>query len=344
MPVQYGSIVEEHQATRTEVGLFDVSHMGRLRIPGANAGPFLDRVLTRSALRVPAGRVRYSLVVNESGGILDDVLVYRLEGGAGRDWYELVVNAGNRDKIVRWLEGHGAGAADVGMVDRTVDTAMIAVQGPRAVERLEGLGLVEGAIGDLKYYSARPAVIAGVAGVVSRTGYTGEDGVELTVDAQVAVEVWERLVAAGGRPVGLGARDTLRLEAAMPLYGHELTESIDPFTADLAFAVDFAEGREFVGRAALTACAQRTDRPRRVGLVAEGKRAPREGYEIWAESERVGYVTSGTFSPTLARPIAMAYVAASRAEPGQQLDVEIRGARERVEVVRLPFYKRKASA
>lgn len=339
MPVQYGSIVEEHQATRRDMGLFDVSHMGRLRFVGARAGQFLDGLLTRSALKVPVSRVRYSLVTNDNGGILDDVLVYHLADAAGRDWYELVVNAGNREKIVGWLERHGVGADDVGYSDQTLSTAMVAVQGPRAIERLESSGLFPVSLAALKYYAAAPTEFSGQPALVSRTGYTGEDGVEIVVAAAAATELWETLVRAGGRPVGLGARDTLRLEAAMPLYGHELTEQLDPFTADLAFAVELA-GRSFVGSQALTERAKVVDHPCRVGLVTSGRRVPREGYAVSAGDEATGYVTSGTFSPTLDRPIAMAYVRRDHAAPGTVLSIDIRGSREPAQVVRLPFYQR----
>lgn len=342
MPVQYGSIVEEHQATRRDVGVFDVSHMGRLRFTGPRAGAFLDGLLTRSALKVSGNRVRYSLVTNDTGGILDDVLIYHLADGAGASWYEMVVNAGNRDKIVGWIERHGGEAAEVGFADLTKATAMIAVQGPRAVSCVEGLGLFPQGIGALKYYSALPTQLQGQPALVSRTGYTGEDGFELVIAADAALAVWEALIGAGARPVGLGARDTLRLEAAMPLYGHELTEHLDPYTAGLAFAVELA-GRSFIGSQALAGLAARTDHPCRVGLELNGKRVPRESYAVFAGESATGQVTSGTFSPTLQRPIAMAYVAREHATPGTELLVDIRGSREPAQVVRLPFYKRNSS-
>jgi len=342
MPVQYGSIVEEHLATRSGVGLFDVSHMGRLRFQGPQAGKFLDGLLTRSALKVPANRVRYSLVTNDAGGILDDVLVYHLTDGSSREWYELVVNAGNRDKIVGWIERQGGSAPEVGFSDETLATAMIAVQGPLAIERLDSLAIFPLAVGRLKYYEAAPTLFAGQPALVSRTGYTGEDGVEVVIAAAAAMSLWEGLVQAGGRAVGLGARDTLRLEAAMPLYGHELNESLDPFTADLAFAVELT-GRKFVGSSTLSDRAKVADHPRRVGLELTGKRVPREGYGIYVGDTHTGTVTSGTFSPTFQRPIAMAYVQAEHAAPGTAVWVDIRGSREAAQVVRLPFYKRNSS-
>lgn len=342
MPVQYGSIVEEHLATRADIGLFDVSHMGRLRFTGPRAGQFLDGLLTRSAMKVPVNRVRYSLVTNDQGGILDDVLVYHLKDCANRQWYELVVNAGNREKIVGWLERHGSGAADVGFSDETTATAMIAVQGPGVIDRLDALAIFPVSLARMKYYSVAPTEFAGGPALVSRTGYTGEDGVEVVVAAETALRLWEKLVQAGGRAVGLGARDTLRLEAAMPLYGHELTETLDPFTADLAFAVELAD-RTFVGSEALLERSKISTHQRRVGLELAGKRVPREGYSVHAGETHTGYVTSGTFSPTFQRPIAMAYVQPDQAAPGTSVTVDIRGSREPAQVVRLPFYKRNSS-
>ncbi|MFM8253337.1 MAG: glycine cleavage system aminomethyltransferase GcvT [Planctomycetota bacterium] len=361
MPVQYQSIMEEHQAVRTAVGLFDVSHMGRLAFTGPQAWTFLDRVLTRRVLDLPAGRVRYSLVTATSGGILDDVLVYHVVGELGNAWPLLVVNASNRAKLWAWFCALGAEDPAIGIRDNTLSTAMIAVQGPQAMELV---GRV--AASDLRLQAGAASAAAGAAtagtplveqlraipsyGVragrwgewpllVSRTGYTGEDGLELIVPAAVAVLIWQRLAEGGGRPVGLGARDTLRLEAAMPLYGHELSEARDPFAADLSFAVQL-EGRHFVGSEALVARRQEPAGDVRVGVVLEGKRVAREGYEVLVNGQRVGEVTSGTFSPTLQRSLAMAYVQRDYAAVGQSLQVDIRGQLVAATVVKLPFYRR----
>ncbi len=341
MPVQYSSIVSEHRATRGGIGLFDISHMGRLEFAGPDAGPFLDRLLTRRVVGLQEGMVRYSLVVNEAGGILDDVLVYRVGESAGRPTFLLVVNASNRAKIVAWIERHRRADDDVQVEDRTAATAMIAVQGPQAVELMASL--VEPPVSSMKYYSAAVATIGGASGLVSRTGYTGEDGGELIVPADTARQIWERLVdegaARGLQPAGLGARDTLRLEAGMPLYGHELSEEIDPYQAGLGFAVQ-TKDRQFIGRDALAAMCDAQDRPRRVGLEIEGRRVAREGYEVLASGVTVGKVTSGTFSPTLERPIAMAYVRSDVAEIGTELTVAVRGQAVPARVVTLPFYQR----
>jgi aminomethyltransferase len=365
MPVQYQSIMEEHQAVRTAVGLFDVSHMGRFAFTGSQAWTFLDHVLTRRVLDLPAGRVRYSLVTSTTGGILDDVLVYHVVGEQGNAWPLLVVNASNRAKLWAWFSALGAESAAIGIRDNTLSTAMIAVQGPQAIELVGRVAAVDmrvqerpaaGATGSetsgataasslLDQLRAIPAygVRAGRWGewplLVSRTGYTGEDGLELIVPAAVAVLIWQRLVDGGGRPVGLGARDTLRLEAAMPLYGHELSENRDPFAADLSFAVQL-EGRHFVGSEALLERRRKPARDVRVGVLLEGKRVAREGYGVLVGGERVGEVTSGTFSPTLQQSLAMAYVRRDYAVVGQSLQVDIRGQLVAATVVKLPFYRR----
>jgi len=339
MPVQYTSIIEEHLATRSSAGIFDISHMGRLRFDGKGAVGFLDGLLTRSVADLRPGRIRYALVTNDSGGILDDVLIYHLQDAAGGSYYLLVVNASNRPKIVDWIAPRLVDVPEVAMMDVTTHWAMIAVQGPEALALVEPLVDVD--ISAMKYYSGRESMIAGHGGVVSRTGYTGEDGCELILGGQAVVGVWESLVAAGATPAGLGCRDTLRLEAAMPLYGHELTESINPFEAGLDFAVDL-EGRSFPGSDALAATASDTNRPRRVGLDLDGRRVPREGCDVYQRSANVGRVTSGTFSPTFERPIAMAYVDAAAATTGTTLEIDIRGRRVEARVVPLPFYRRKS--
>lgn len=342
MPVQYRSVVEEHRATRRHAGLFDVSHMGRLRFEGPGAAALLDGVVTRRVADQRPGHVRYALLTNEGGGVLDDVLVYHLVNGAGGSYYVMVVNAANREKVVRWLEPHVLRRRDVQMLDVSEAWAMLAVQGPRACELVQPL-LPELELARLRYYRASETLLdlggQRAAGVVSRTGYTGEDGCELMLGPSAAVRAWDLLVAAGAVPAGLGARDTLRLEAGMPLYGHELSEERDPFQAGLDFAVDL-EGREFIGRAALVARRGDMSLPRRVGLVLTGRRAARQGDTVWEGGLRVGEVTSGSFSPTLERPIAMAYVESRVAAEGTALEVDVRGRREPAVVARLPFYRR----
>lgn len=342
MPVQYASIADEHQSVRTAAGMFDVSHMGRLRFDGSarsgvDVANFLDSVLTRRVGDMKVGGVRYSLVTNEAGGILDDVLVYRLQDAAGGSYHLLVVNASNRDKIVNWLKPRLAEADDVRMTDVTTTWAMLAVQGPQARELVQPL--VEAPLEKMRYYQCVETRIDGHGGVVSRTGYTGEDGWELIVGSHAALPLWEKLVSVGVRACGLGARDTLRLEAGMPLYGHELAEDVNPFQAGLNFACNL-EGREFPGRQTLLPLQNELKMQRRVGLDFDGKRVPREGYAVVVDGKPVGRVTSGTFSPTFNRPLAMAYVAPEFATVGQELAVDVRGKPEPCRVVPLPFYRR----
>lgn len=340
MPVQYASIALEHTATRTAAALFDVSHMGRFRFDGPGAGALLDRLLTRRVLGMAAGKIRYSLVTNEAGGILDDVLVYHLVED-GRPFHLLVVNASNRAKIASWIKSHLAMSDEVAFSDRTLETAMIAVQGPRALQIARSL--VADNPSGLDYYTGAVSQIGGAKGIVSRTGYTGEDGCELIVPAEAALDLWTRLYSLGKEhglaAAGLGARDTLRLEAAMPLYGHELSEQINPIQAGLDFAVNLKD-REFVGRAAIAKLKGDPALPKRVGLELLSKRVPREHYPILAGGQRVGEVTSGTFSPTLQKPIAMGYVPAGASAVGTELAVDIRGSAEAARVVKLPFYTR----
>jgi aminomethyltransferase len=342
MPVQYGSIVDEHVATRTAVGLFDVSHMGRMSITGPQAAAFLDRVLTRRASALKPGQIRYALACNEAGGALDDVLVGRGASDTDGTDYGLVVNAGNREKLWPWFNGHAAGL-DAQLADHTLDTTMIAVQGPGAAALLAGLTAAP--LSAMRYYTSCVAIdVAGVNCSASRTGYTGEDGWELVCAADDSIALWQALVEAGGKPCGLASRDTLRLEAAMPLYGHELLEDISPLEAALGFAIDFqtADGgqREFVGAAALRSQRDAGVERVRVGLVVEGKRPPREHYPVLHDGMLVGVVTSGTASPTLGRGIAMAMVPPALAAEGTRLAVDVRGAASPAVVTPLPFYKR----
>ncbi len=335
MPVQYRGIVDEHTTVRNVAGLFDISHMGRLWFDGPDACRFLDHLLTNDVSKLKVGQIRYSLVTNEQGGILDDVLVYRWP-----DRYALVVNASNREKIVDWIDRRRPGF-DAVCEDRTFDTTMIALQGPRALEWMQPHVSVE--LAAMKYYTGLPDATRRET-YVSRTGYTGEDGCELIGPAGEIVPLWEQLLnehgAEGLRACGLGCRDTLRLEAAMPLYGHELSESIDPFTAGLDFAVKL-EKPDFVGRAALTAVRERNDLRRRVGIEIAGKRIAREGTPLFAGDREIGVVTSGTQSPTLDKSIAMAYVDAAFAEPGTRIEADFRGKRLPAAVVPLPFYRRR---
>lgn len=335
MPVQYSSIVDEHNAVRNRAGIFDIAHMGRLIFTGPQTCDLLDRLLTNDVTKLQEGQIRYALICREDGGILDDVLVYRFA-----DYYMLVVNASNREKIVAWIDQHKDGY-DCHVSDATRDRFMLALQGPKAVEILNPL--CTGDVSTMKYYTGAEMTISFIPGIVSRTGYTGEDGFEVIVPTEQAVTLWGKLTEAGEPhgllPAGLGCRDTLRLEAAMPLYGHEMDETVDPYTAGLNFAVKLEAG-DFIGKEALIAKKADDSLPKRVGMVLDGKRIAREGAELYAGDERIGEVTSGTFSPTLEQSIAMGYVPNSHAEIGTAIEVDIRGKRVKAKVTALPFYKR----
>lgn len=334
MPIQYSSIVDEHHAVRKRAGLFDIAHMGRLWFQGPGATSFLDQILTNHVEPMKIGQVRYSLVCREDGGILDDVLVYRFA-----DRYLLVVNGANREKIVDWI-GAQKGADEFDFHDETLSSFMIAIQGPQAEKILTPH--VSSDLTDLKYYSVVDTEVWGQKAVVSRTGYTGEDGFEVIVDIENGVDLWTSLLTAGEddlTPCGLGCRDTLRLEAAMPLYGHEMDETIDPYTAGLGFGVRLTKD-DFIGKSAILAIRDRGHLSRRIGIELSGRRIAREGSLLMIHDQQVGHVTSGTFSPTLEKPIAMAYLKPELAIPGQLVDVDIRGRRESATVVSLPFYKR----
>ncbi len=342
MPVQYTSIADEHNATRNAVGVFDISHMGRLQCNGPNVAQFLDSVVTRRVVDLKPTQVRYGLVCNDEGGILDDVLVYGGTPDRARP-YSMVVNASNRENIVDWLNEHAV-RSGVSILDTTTRTAMIAVQGPKAIDLMQELIETAAPIADMRYYTYASGYWDGESLLVSRTGYTGEDGVEIICDAALVAELWECVIdhaaIVGGMAAGLGARDTLRLEAAMPLYGHELSETINPIQAGLNFAVNLG-GREFVGSKALEQFAADKSQPVRVGLQLDGRRVPRQGCPVLYRGEIIGEVTSGTFSPTFQRPIAMAYVQPSAQTVGTILAVDIRGTHHTAVVVPVPFYERK---
>ena len=354
MPLQYTSIVAEHSATRSACGIADISHMGRLRFEGPGAEEFLAGILTRRMRDLRQGQIRYSLVTNESGGILDDVLVGYYHNEFGQPFYVVVVNASNREKIVRRVEAHlprsraEAPGQEVVWSDVTRLWAMLAIQGPRSVELLQPIVDVD--LEWMRFYKGAQVRILHPAarrqgGIISRTGYTGEDGFELSIPASIAREVWEVLLELGkplgAVPTGIGARDTLRLEAGMPLYGHELTDETDPFQAGLGFAC-YLRGVDFPGRDALLRIEQQPLRWVRVGLELAGRRVPRQGYPVLAGPDTVGRITSGTYSPTLQKSIAMAYVTPESAAPGTELNVDIRGHLELARVTTIPFYRRNA--
>jgi aminomethyltransferase len=344
MPVQYGSIIHEHHQTRKAIGVFDVSHMGRIFFMGSGVDLFLDQLTTRKVTGVDPGKIRYSLMTNENGGILDDILVYYLPGLPGEAPYHLlVVNASNREKIMCWLESHQSLAPDIQWLDRTLQTAMIAIQGPlanRAVSRISDIDP-----DSLPYYTGVTTMVLGNRAILSRTGYTGEDGCEIIVDAEVAESLWGKIIEmaneVNGGASGLAARDTLRLEAGMPLYGHELSEEINPAQTDLKFAINLKD-RDFMGKSAILAAQKNSQLPVRVGLELNDRRPAREHCDVLFNGNKVGTVTSGTFAPTLQKSISMAYVRPEAAPVGTQVQIDIRGKLQDAKVVGLPFYKRNA--
>jgi aminomethyltransferase len=349
MPVRYSSDLAEHHAVRESAGIFDISHMAEISVTGPDAVAYLNFAVSADVSTLVIGQAKYSLLLNEAGGIIDDLIIYRL----GLEHFLVVANAGNRFNVVPPLQYRTAGFRAV-VNDQSDETALIAVQGPRALEILEttvGLSLSEAAaerpqptLSELKYYRSLPATFLGNAVLIGRTGYTGEDGFELYIDVAQAQALWTALSEAGQPlglvPAGLACRDTLRLEAGMPLYGHELDLTTRPDQAGLGRAVAFSKANDFVGRAALEATLP-TTAPVLVGLVGDGKRAARADYEVYSGETKVGVVTSGALSPTLGYPVAMAFVEAQCASTGTVLDVDIRGSRHPYTVTALPFYSRK---
>ncbi|WP_405794482.1 glycine cleavage system aminomethyltransferase GcvT [Streptomyces sp. NBC_01506] len=344
MPLRYASEREEHLAVRTKAGLFDLSHMGEITVTGSQAAEALDYALVGNIGTLAVGRARYTMICQEDGGILDDLIVYRLDSH-GAPEFMIVANASNAQVVLDELTGRAADF-DVEVRDDRDAYALLAVQGPRSPGILAQL--TDADLAGLKYYAGLPGTVAGVPALIARTGYTGEDGFELFVEPRYAEGLWQALMAAGASdglvPAGLSCRDTLRMEAGMPLYGQELSTGLTPFDAGLGRVVKFEKEGYFVGRTALQAAAERAESapPRTlVGLVAEGRRVPRAGYPVVAGGQVVGHVTSGAPSPTLGRPIAMAYVDAAHAAAGTAgVGVDIRGSIEPYDVVALPFYKR----
>lgn len=334
MPIVYSSILEEHNAVRTAVGMFDLSHMGQFLVSGDAVAQWLDGLTANDVASMRPNQARYNIFTNDAGGAHDDVIVYRL---AGR-WL-IVVNASNTGKI--WDLLSASKPTDVSLENRTERSALIALQGPRALEMLQPLCDVD--LTTVRYYYAAEATVGGGKAEIARTGYTGEDGFEVFLPAGAAVGLWDRFIRDGKgfglRPAGLGARDVLRLEAGMPLYGHELEESITPLQAGLDWAVKF--GKQFTGKAALEAQRAEDDYDRIAGLVMESKAPARAGYAVFRAGKPVGEVRSGSPAPALGgKNIATALVRKAASEPGTRLEVEIRGSMHPATVVKLPFYKR----
>ncbi len=337
MPVQYDGVIGEHRAVRTAAGLFDVSHMGEVRVAGPGAEAFLQRLTPNDVAKLADGRAHYSGLLTDRGTYIDDLLVYRIAEGE----YLVVVNAGNRERDVARILEVGAAAPGVEIEDVSDSYALLALQGPRAVDILAPLVSIE--LSGLRYYGHAPGEVGGKRALVSRTGYTGEDGFELYVDAADAEAVWDLLMdrgeAYGLRPAGLGARDTLRLEAAMALYGHELDEETTPWEAGLGWVVKLDKG-DFIGREALARQKEQGVGRKLAGFEITGKGIARDGHLVKSGGREVGRVTSGTWSPTLEKAIGLAYLPPALAVPGTELTVDVRGRELPARVVEIPFYKR----
>ena len=332
MPVHYSGVLVEHRTVRTKAGMFDLSHMGELMVSGPDAMQALQAVTTNDLSTLEEGRAQYSILCLPNGGIIDDILVYRLPEG-----YLLVVNAANTEKDIKWLQEQLKG--DVKLEDRSAETALIAVQGPLAEEILQKLTSIS--LDELYSFEWTSGDVAGVACMISRTGYTGEDGYELYFAAERAVKVWEALMEVGTPlgmvPVGLGARDTLRLEARLTLYGNDIDETTTPLEAGLGFFVKL-DKPEFIGREALLAQREEGVPRRLVAFVMEGRGIPRKGYPIRDEQgNEIGVVTSGSFSPTLEKDIGMGYVKASLADAGSRIFIDIRGKYRPAEIIKGRF-------
>lgn len=339
MPLYYSSIMDEVLAVRSVAGIFDLSHMGEFRVSGPQSLDLVQFVTTNDASRLGIGDAQYTLMCNEQGGILDDLVVYRLEG----DSYLLVVNASNTESDFRWVTAHNR--FDAECYDVSASTGLVAIQGPASVRILQPL--VRTDLDTLYRFCVRRDSVADVHAWIARTGYTGEDGFEIYCDASDAPVIWSALIAAGAgfgaKPAGLGARDILRLEAGYPLYGNELTPETTPVDAGILWVVKFSK-EDFIGKQALMRATEVGPRQLLVGLEAKERCVPRHGYSVSANGDTVGRVTSGTFSPTLQKGIALAYVEPSHGKIGTPLHVQIRGRACSCEVVGTPFYRTNSPA
>jgi aminomethyltransferase len=336
MPVQYAGVIEEHRAVRTAAGLFDVSHMGEIRVRGAEAEALLQRLTPNDVSKLIPGRAHYSGFLTERGTYVDDLLIYRLAA----DDFLVVVNASNAEKDFAWITERAAGS-DAEVADASESYALLALQGPKALAILGPLA-TEG-VAALRYYGFLQGQVDGVPALISRTGYTGEDGVELYVDPDDAPGLWRRLLAAGAehglQPAGLGARDTLRLEAAMALYGHEIDDTTTPFEAGLDWVVKLEKG-DFLGRDALAAQKAEGIPRQLVGFVVEGRGIARQGHGVLRDGSVVGAVTSGTWSPTFEKALGLAYVPPDLGAPQTPLALDVRGRPLAARTVPTPFYRR----
>lgn len=337
LPVQFSSIKAEHEAVRTKAGLFDVSHMGEVFVSGEGALSFLQSLCTNDVSKLKDGQAQYTVMCYENGGTVDDLLIYKRQDND----YLLVVNASNIDKDVAWMKEHAA--SDVHIDDRSSEYGLLALQGPKSQEILQKLTTEP--LDEIKFFRFKEHVnVAGHDVLISRTGYTGEDGFELYASPDAIVALWPAILEAGKEegivPAGLGARDTLRFEAGLPLYGQELSKDISPLEANLGFVVKLGKDADFIGKEVLSAQKSNGITRKLVGLEMIDKGIPRTGYKVYIEDEEVGEVTTGTQSPTLQKNIGFALLASEHAEVGTVVEVEVRNRRLKAAVIATPFYKR----
>ncbi len=334
MPIKYSGIIDEHKAVRTAVGLFDLSHMGRVWVGGPDRKKYLQKIVTIDVGSMPSGRCKYTFLLTEKGTVIDDLICSE---DTSTDRFFLVVNASNREKDLEWMQKHATGL-NVKIDDQTSKVALVAVQGPKSIDAIKAALDFDPSM--LKYYTMDYFSVLGARTLVSRTGYTGEDGFEIYIQNDKAHAVWDALLAKGKPlgilPIGLGARDTLRTEASMPLYGNDLDDQTTPVEAGLNFAL--SDKVEYVGRAVIDAQKKGGATKKLVGLHVDGKRVPRTGMDLYSGGVKTGVVTSGTWSPTFDKPIGMGYVKPQHATGAVEIDV--RGKREKATIVPMPFYKR----
>ncbi len=334
MPVQYTGIIEEHKAVRSNVGLFDLTHMGEFDVTGPKALEFLQKVTTNDVAALDVNQIQYTCMTHPDGGIVDDLLVYRFA-----DHYLMVVNAANIDKDFAWLEKNLVDGAT--LTNRSDEISLLAIQGPNAQKLMQELTAYN--LDDLKYYHAVETDVAGKTIMFSRTGYTGEDGFELYIPNDLGEHFWKAIHEVGTKydlaHIGLGARDTLRLEMKMALYGNDIDETTNPIEAGLGWIVKTDKG-DFVGKDVIEKVKAEKPKRKLVCLVLKDKAFPRHGYDIYGDSEKVGQVTSGTVSPSLGVPIAMGYVASRLSKAGNTVEIDIRGKRVAADVIKPPFYKK----
>jgi aminomethyltransferase len=344
LPVQYTGVIDEHNACRTACGLFDVSHMGEVHVEGSDAEAFLDYLVPNNVAKLAIEQALYTQMCNEEGGIVDDLLIYR----RGKDKFLMVVNASNTDKDYAWIQKVHAQfikkQPNVHISNESANYTQIAIQGRKSAEILQKL--TETRLSDIKYYWFKEGKVLGIPAVIAQTGYTGEYGFEIYIPWSKGPEVWRKLVEIGQplglKPVGLGARDTLRFEMRFPLYGHELSDSTNPLEAGIAWSVKLKKERDFIGKKPTVALKERGLQRQLVGLKIVGRGIPRQGYALYTAdgSKRIGEITSGTVSPSLNLPLGIGYVQSAYAADGTKITVDVRGAKVPAEIIPTPFYKR----